>query len=79
MARILRFLEGDRDVQGPKSEVDGYVQQVVGEDGTLYLYLYNYAQGGPHPDSSPTQSLHFDAESAAKFIELLQQTFGTQD
>ncbi|GGF15245.1 hypothetical protein GCM10011399_06360 [Subtercola lobariae] len=57
MARIQKFIWGDRDVKAPQTEVDGYVQAVTGPDGAVYLYLYNYAQGGPKAGSTPTQSL----------------------
>ena len=76
MARIKKFVQGDREVKGPQTEVDGYVQKVVAEDGTLYLYLYNYVEGGPKPGSSPTQSIHFDAASARAFKTILEGTFG---
>lgn len=33
-------MTGDREVKAPQSEVDGYVQKVLGDDGTVYLYLY---------------------------------------
>ncbi len=52
------------------------MQPVHSDDGTLYLYLYNYAAAGPKPGSSPTQSLHFDRDSAKAFKELLETTFG---
>jgi hypothetical protein len=76
MARIQKFLVGDRDVKPPQSEVDGYVQKVIAEDGTVYLYLYNYAEGGPKPGASPTQSLHFDYTAAKAFRSILDETFG---
>lgn len=76
MAAIRKFLVGDREAKPPKSEVDGYVQTVHGPDGTLYLYLYSYAEGGPKPGDSPTQSLHFDYTSAKAFKALLDETFG---
>jgi len=76
MARIQRFLVGDREVKPPQSSVDGYVQKVVDVDGTIYLYLYNYAAGGPKPGDSPTQSLHFDYTTAKAFKALLDETFG---
>ena len=77
MARIRGFVKGDREVKAPQSEIDGYVQKVSGPDGTVYLYLYNYAQGGPRPGSSPTQSLHFDAAAAKEFKTILEETFGS--
>lgn len=77
MARIQRFLKGDRDVKPPKSAVDGYVQKVLGSDGTVFLYLYNYAEGGPNPGASPTQSLHFDYTTAKAFKAILDETFGS--
>jgi hypothetical protein len=76
MARIRRFVAGDREVKAPQSEVDGYVQKVLGEDGTTYLYLYNYAEGGPKPGASPTQSIHFDYAAAKAFKAILDETFG---
>ncbi len=68
---------GDRDVKAAQSAVDGYVQKIDGADGTVYLYLYNYAEGGPRPGSSPTQSLHFDYTAAKAFKAILDETFGT--
>lgn len=76
VARIEKFIPGDRDVKPPQSAVDGYVQKVTGDDGTVYLYLYNYAAGGPKPGDSPTQSLHFDYTTAKAFKALLDETFG---
>lgn len=76
MARIQKFLKGDREVKPPQSDVVGYVQEVTGSDGTVYLYLYNYAQGGPKEGASPTQSIHFDYDAAKAFKAILEQTFG---
>ncbi|WP_372984935.1 hypothetical protein [Microbacterium sp.] len=76
MARIRKFVQGDREVKPPQSEVDAYVQRVHGTDGTLFLYLYNYKQGGPRPGDSPTQSTHFDLAAARDFKMLLEDTFG---
>ncbi|WP_442574860.1 hypothetical protein ACSBPH_13635 [Microbacterium sp. F51-2R] len=52
------------------------MQTVRDEDGTLYLYLYNYKQGGPRPGDSPTQSIHFDYTAAKAFKAILDETFG---
>lgn len=76
MARIRRFITGDREVKAPQSDVDGYVQKVLGDDGTVYLYLYNYAEGGPKAGASPTQSMHFDQAAAKGFKAILEETFG---
>lgn len=76
MAKLRSFLVGSREVKAPKSEVDGYVQKVMAEDGTVYLYLYNYAEGGPAEGASPTQSLHFDQAAAKKFVAILTEAFG---
>lgn len=76
MARIRKFKVGDRDVKSPQSEVDGYVQKLVDDEGNIYLYLYNYAAGGPKPGDSPTQSLHFDYTAAKAFKAILDETFG---
>lgn len=76
MAAIGKFVVGDRHVKPPQSTVDGYVQTVRDEDGTLYLYLYNYKQGGPRPGDSPTQSIHFDYTAAKAFKAILDETFG---
>ena len=76
MAKIRKFEVGARAVKAPQSEVDAFVQTVSGEDGELFLYLYNYSQRGPEVGGSPTQSLHFDAESAKRFKQILEQTFG---
>lgn len=76
MASIRQFIKGDRNVKAPQSEIDAYVQEIHSHDGTLYLYLYNYAEDGPKPGSSPTQSLHFDRDAAKAFKELLETTFG---
>ena len=76
MAVIRKFVAGDREVKAPQSEVDGYIQKVSGEDGVLYLYLYNYAEGGPKLGASPTQSLHFDYTAAKAFKALLDEVFG---
>ena len=56
MARIRRFIEGDREVKPPQSEVDAYVQRVHDSEGTLFLYLYNYKAGGPSPGDTPTRT-----------------------
>lgn len=77
MARIRNFIQGDREVKPPQSEVDAYVQTVRDEDGELLLYLYNYRQGGPHPGDSPTQSIHFDRTAAREFKQLLEDAFGS--
>lgn len=69
-------MTGDREVKAPQSEVDGYVQKVLDDDGTVYLYLYNYAEGGPKPGASPTQSVHFDYTAAKAFKAILDETFG---
>lgn len=76
MARIRKFIEGAREVKPPQSEVNAYVQEVRSADGTLFLYLYNYKQGGPGPGDSPTQSIHFDLPAARAFKQLLEETFG---
>lgn len=76
MAGIRKFVVGDRSVKPPQSEVDVYVQKVVGEDGTVWVYLYNYAEGGPRPGDSPTQSLHFDYTAAKAVTAILGETFG---
>jgi hypothetical protein len=76
MARIRALIEGDREVKPPKSEVDGYVQKVYGPDGTLFVYLYNYKEGGPGPGDSPTQSTHFDLAAARAFKAVLEDAFG---
>ena len=76
MAAIGKFLVGDRQVKPPQSTVDGYIQTVRNEDGTLYLYLYNYKEGGPKPGDSPTQSLHFDYTAAKAFKAILDEAFG---
>ncbi len=77
MAKIRRFIPGDRAAKAPQSEVDAYVQTVTGEDGTIFLYLYNYAEGGPKPGSSPTQSLHFDRTAAKALKMVLDEAFGS--
>lgn len=76
MAAIGKFVVGDRQAKRPQSTVDGYVQKVLDEDGTLYLYLYNYKEGGPKPGDSPTQSIHFDYTAAKAFKAILDETFG---
>lgn len=76
MARIRQFIDGDREVKPPRSEVDAYVQKVLDVDGSLYVYLYNYRAGGPGPGDSPTQSLHFDLRAARAFKRLLEDAFG---
>lgn len=76
MAVIGKFVLGDRQVKPPQSAVDGYVQKVHATDGTLYLYLYNYKEGGPEPGDSPTQSIHFDYTSAKAFKAIIDETFG---
>ena len=76
MAKIRRLVTGDREVKAPQSEVDGYIQTVLGDDGTVYLYLYNYAEGGPTAGASPTQSLHFDYTAAKAFKAIIDETFG---
>lgn len=76
MTRIRQFLDGDRNVKPPKSEADGYVQEVRCDDGTVFLYLYNYAAAGPKPGASPTQSTHFDHAAAKAFKAILEKTFG---
>ena len=76
MARIRAFFEGDREVKSPQTEVDAYVQRVHGADGTLFVYLYNYKEGGPTPGDSPTQSMHFDLPAARAFKALLEEAFG---
>lgn len=76
MARIRAFIEGDREVKPPRSEVDAYVQTVHDADGTLYVYLYNYKAGGPAPGDSPTQSIHFDLPAAREFKRVLEEAFG---
>jgi hypothetical protein len=76
MAKIREFVEGDRNVKPPQSEVDGFFQVVRESDGTKYLYLYNYSQRGQEPGASPTQSLHFDIAAAREFKRILEETFG---
>jgi hypothetical protein len=76
MARIRQFIEGDREVKAPQSEVDAYVQRVQDTDGALLVYLYNYKQGGPAPGDSPTQSMHFDIAAARAFKSILEAAFG---
>ncbi|UUT36406.1 hypothetical protein [Microbacterium elymi] len=76
MAAIGKFVVGDRQVKPPQSTVEGYVQKVLDEDGTLYLYLYNYKESGPRPGDSPTQSIHFDYTAAKAFKAILDETFG---
>lgn len=76
MARIRAFIKGDREVKPPQSEVDAYVQTVHGADGTLFVCLYNYKQGGPAPGDSPTQSTHFDLAAARAFKAVLEEAFG---
>ena len=78
MAKIVRFIPGDREVKPPQSEVDGYFQRMIAEDGTSYLYLYNYAEGGPNPGASPTQSMHFDRAAAEDFRKILDEAFETE-
>lgn len=74
MAVIRKFVIGDREVKAPQSKVDGYVQKVRDADGELYLY--NYAEGGPKPGYSPTQSIHLDYTAAKAFKTLIDETFG---
>ena len=76
MARILKFEVGDKEVKAPQSSVTGYVQTLRDEKGSLLLYLYNYAEGGPKPGQTPTQSLHFDYTAAKAFKAILDETFG---
>ncbi|MDZ8275704.1 hypothetical protein R2Q81_07035 [Microbacterium aquimaris] len=76
MARIKRFVLGDRATKPPQSAVDGHIQKVVGSDGEVYLYLYNYAEGGPKRGASPTQSIHFDYTTAKAFKTIIDETFG---
>lgn len=76
MARIRAFVEGDREVKPPQTEVDAYVQRIHGADGTLFVYLYNYKAGGPAAGDSPTQSIHFDLPVARAFKTLLKEAFG---
>jgi len=76
VAKIRKFEVGKRNVKAPQSEVDAYIQTVITDDGTLFLYLYNYSQRGPKVGSSPTQSLHFDAAMAKEFKRILEETFG---
>lgn len=76
MARIREFIQGDREVKPPQSEVDAYVQKMSDKDGAPLLYLYNYRAGGPKPGDSPTQSLHFDIQAARAFVRLLRDAFG---
>lgn len=75
MARIKKFVVGDREVKPPQSAVDGYIQKVVDEEGEVYLYLYNYAEGGPKPGSSPTQSIHLDYTTAKAFKAIIDEVF----
>lgn len=77
MARIRRFIESEREARGPRSSVDGYVQKVVDDDGTVFLHLYNYAEGGPKPGATPTQSIHLDYTTAKALKSLIDETFGT--
>lgn len=76
MARIRRFIPREPGVSASRSDVDGYVQRVEDKDGTVYLHLFNYAEGGPKPGSTPTQSIHFDYTAAKAFKALLDETFG---
>ncbi|GAA2937927.1 hypothetical protein GCM10010458_22720 [Microbacterium luteolum] len=76
MARILKLIQGDREVKPPQSEVDAYVQLVHDTDGSLLVYLYNYKEGGPAPGDSPTQSMHFDLNAARAFKRVLEEAFG---
>jgi len=76
MARIREFIQGDREVKPPQSEVDAYVQEVHDAEGNLFVYLYNYRQGGPRPGDSPTQSIHFDVRAAREFKKVLEDAFG---
>ncbi|WP_460775107.1 hypothetical protein [Microbacterium sp. GXF7504] len=79
MAKIAKLIPGSRDVRPPQSEVDGYFQTVDAPDGTRYLYLYNYASGGPRDGASPTQSIHFDRASAMEFRRIIDVVFGAPD
>jgi hypothetical protein len=79
MARIRQFISGYREVKPPKTEVDAYVQTVADDDGNVYVYLYNYAAGGPTPGASPTQSVHFDRAAAREFRIVLERAFGSLD
>ncbi|MFE6996154.1 hypothetical protein ACFVAE_09375 [Microbacterium sp. NPDC057659] len=76
MAKLRRFIKGDIDAKAPRTEVDGYFTEVHANDGTLLLYLYNFSKAGPKPGATPTQSLHFDRESATAFKKVLEDTFG---
>lgn len=76
MAKIREFVQGDRNVKPPQSEVDGFFQVVQEADGTKYLYLYNYSQRGPEAGASPSQALHFDIAAAREFKRILEVTFG---
>lgn len=76
MARIREFIQGDREVKPPRSEVDAYVQKLQDADGELLLYLYNYAARGPQFGASPTQSIHFDRVAAKAFKKILEDAFG---
>lgn len=71
-ARIRQFIEGDREVKAPQSEVDAYIQRVQDTDGAPLVYLYNYKQGSPdRGGDSPTQSMHFDIAAARAFTSVL--------
>jgi hypothetical protein len=76
MADILKIVVGDLDLRVPSTSVDAYVQKVVADDGSTYLYLYNFAAGGPKPGDSPTQTLRFDYTAAKAFKAIVDETFG---
>jgi len=75
MARVRDLIPAQRDTRSPLTEVDVYYQSMVGSDGTLFLYLYNFAAHGPKQGDTPTQSLHFDRQAAKRLKKVLEDTF----
>ena len=77
MARIAKFVVGERDVKPPQSAVDGYVQTVTGDPMARSISIFTTT---PREDLKPGdshQSLHFDYTTAKAFKAIIDETFGS--
>lgn len=75
MARLRSLQPGNQNVKVHPSEVDGFHQLAIGDDGRPFLHLTTFGSDSRKSQPKSSQSLQLDEGMARQLVALLRETF----
>lgn len=76
MARIMSISTGHQDVRPHASQVDCFVQELVGVNGEKLVHISTFGSALRQSQPKSSQSMQFNREMAAELTALFVRSFG---